>query len=221
MIFIGQSILPQVVDQTPNVAIDDYEAIKRVLVNVYDGEDKSRIAQAAIARASSDTAVKIAEEINVQHLIECHYANYFLQQLIVSHFDVVSEVILRKLKEKRGLIWTSCHRFGCRIMCRIAEKIAPNTNAEKDFVEMLTSTEGRDLPFKYFGRFVVIACMKSDATLASQTALKIISDSQDRLVANYAGRLCLEEATYYDKRLRACWRGRRRRCADATEMVLE
>lgn len=179
------------------------EELERLVHMAYQGVRESREAQQAIVEHPLDlqdlkTLVKF---VNVQAAISSPFANYFLQELVVQYNRNASTLIVGELEsiDNRHMAWTACHRFGCRLLCRLAERVVPSTPAEAYLQRLLQNNE---LVFYHkFGKHVVITCLASPSPLLSQTCMNFIRKNKWEMAGSEHSRFVLEEAVVMDKDL--------------------
>jgi hypothetical protein len=110
-----------------------WSAVTSFLSLAHASESSSRAAQAALQRAHVNDAVLLASSLrgHVRPAIKSSFANYVVQKIIVLMPAAGSRFII---EEVIGHAYTvACHRFGCRVLCRILE----HASFPDDLTEML------------------------------------------------------------------------------------
>jgi len=114
----------------------------------------SRAAQLALQNATGNHATLLASGLqgHVRRAAQSKHANYVLQKIIevmpMARAGFVVEELLGVAHE------TACHRFGCRLLCRILEHLSPDDWATLNLLdELLLNVE--ELCSHTFGSYVV------------------------------------------------------------------
>jgi hypothetical protein len=113
----------------------------------------SRAAQIALKEASSADAVALAKALRncVRNAVQSKHANYVIQQITEIMPAGHAKFIVEELKGFGRDV--ARHRFGCRVLCRILEHLAPQDDGALKLVdEALEDTQ--DLCSHEFGSFV-------------------------------------------------------------------
>jgi len=113
-----------------------------------------RAAQLALQDASSSQATLLASSLqgHVRRAAQSKHANYVVQKIVEVIPMARASFIVEELS---GFAHeAACHRFGCRLLCRILEHLSPGDTATLDLLdEMLMNVE--ELCSHSFGSYVV------------------------------------------------------------------
>jgi hypothetical protein len=113
----------------------------------------SRAAQIAIKEASVSDAVALAKALRgcIRNAVQSKHANHVVQQITETMPVGQASFIIEELKGCGHEI--ARHRFGCRVLCRILEHLAPQDESTLAFIEeILVDVHG--LCGHEFGNFV-------------------------------------------------------------------
>jgi pumilio RNA-binding family len=113
----------------------------------------SRAAQIAIKEASVPDAVALAKALRgcIRNAVQSKHANHVVQQITESMPVGQASFIIDELKGCGHDI--ARHRFGCRVLCRILEHLAPQDESTLAFIEEIL-VDVHDLCGHEFGNFV-------------------------------------------------------------------
>jgi hypothetical protein len=122
--------------------------------SAFSSQSSSRAAQLALKDASGNHAALLASSLqgHVRRASQSKHANYVMQKIVevmpMARTGFIVEELLGVAHE------TACHRFGCRLLCRILEHLSPGDEATLDLLdELLLNVE--ELLSHTFGSYVV------------------------------------------------------------------
>jgi len=132
---------------------DQWSVLPRFQNMAFSNKISSRAAQLALEGASAEHAALLASSLqgHVRRAAQSKHANYVVQKIVevlpMARASFVVEELLGVAFEM------ACHRFGCRLFCRILEHLAPGDKAQELVEEVLVNIE--DLCSHDFGSYVV------------------------------------------------------------------
>jgi hypothetical protein len=170
----------------------------------FEGVEPSRVAQRALRETVSKQDVEaLLGTLDVVRAATSPFANYFLQEFVVLHPEVALGCLLKAL-ETSGPEATSKvarHRFGCRVLCRVAERVVPGSEAEDGLVALFTGDQGSRVVGHEFGRHVAITSLEGPSPAARRAVLSVVWTNLWALAGSETGRLSLEKALDVDREL--------------------
>jgi hypothetical protein len=128
-------------------------ALQRFQYFAFSSKLSSRAAQIALVNASSHDAALLASGLRgqVRSAAQSKHANYVVQRIVevmpMARASFVVEELLRFVHE------IACHRFGCRLLCRILEHLSPDDKLTLKLIEELLANV-RDLCSHTYGSYV-------------------------------------------------------------------
>mmetsp|Transcript_59435 Transcript_59435/g.138443 ORF Transcript_59435/g.138443 Transcript_59435/m.138443 type:complete len:405 (-) Transcript_59435:260-1474(-) len=131
-----------------------------------------RAVQLALDVADGRTAAALAAELrgHVQRAVRSPHANYVLQKVILALPTAQSSFIAEELRG--GGARMACHRFGCRIFCRLLEHCTSSAATEALVDEALA--EAQALCCHAFGHYVAQAVLEHGLPGQQQAVAKAL-----------------------------------------------
>jgi hypothetical protein len=120
----------------------------------FSTQASSLAAQTVLKEASGNDAALLASSMqgNVRRAVKSKHANYVMQKIVevmpMARTSFVAEELLGVAHE------TACHRFGCRLLCRILEHWSPSDVATLALLEELL-VNAEELCSHTFGSYVI------------------------------------------------------------------
>lgn len=148
-------------------------SIKELVKLAFQGDTQSRAAQLAVKDdLGPEDAARAVHLLDADRAARCPFANYFLQELIVQHAASAVPALLEVLGHRVGAVASmGRHPYGCRVLCRVAERVVPGSAGER----ILMSVLQLNFVKSQFGRYVAITCL-GKSTLAAAVLAAVWKD---------------------------------------------
>jgi len=152
------------------------------------------VVQLALETIGRPDAASLVTELHghVFHAMKCPHANYVIQKAVEKMVPVDCAFIASELLGQA--MFTACHRFGCRIFCRLIEHCAANVETASLIGELLSQVG--DLSRDRFGHYVAMSILEHGSTAQKHEMVRALQDDGDllRLARHRNGRHVVELA---------------------------
>jgi hypothetical protein len=167
----------------------------------FRNETTSRAAQIALKEAPSSDAAALATGLrgHVRSAVQSKHANFVLQTIIEVMPVARASFIVDELKGFANKI--ARQQFGCRVLCRILEHLAPNDHSTPQLLDEILSEDVHELCRNEFGSYVARHVLEfghphHKKEIVSVLSTDILMYSKDKFgshVVEVALRHCSEE----------------------------
>eukprot|EP00427_Karlodinium_veneficum_P024187 CAMPEP_0169103338 /NCGR_PEP_ID=MMETSP1015-20121227/22662_1 /TAXON_ID=342587 /ORGANISM="Karlodinium micrum, Strain CCMP2283" /LENGTH=421 /DNA_ID=CAMNT_0009164529 /DNA_START=116 /DNA_END=1381 /DNA_ORIENTATION=- len=197
----SQELANDLLVQLQLAGVEREAALAKFEAMAFKNETTSRAAQIALKSANSLDAAALALGLrgHVRSAVQSKYANFVLQTIIEVMPLARAGFIVDELKGSANKV--ARQQFGCRVLCRILEHLAPNDDSTVQLLDEILRDDVEELCYNEFGSYVARHLLEFGYARHKQKIAKVLFDdllmySKDKFgshVVETALRQCSQE----------------------------